>query len=192
MFPERSKAALSRFFIEQGPRWCHSVRTVVHRRFPFLPRQPIQLYLPGSRHVLDRFHAVRWFAQGLTLVRRELQRRQPPGVKPAYEPDLFRARFCLPEKKRPSHPPGPTTSPAAVRCSSPSQGGLGRPTRALRPVRGQRSPRRPRSPRPFRGPLQQRTDTRVPRHRGHHPQLDRRDPRLAPRSPFQRTPRRDQ
>ena len=25
----RSKAALSRFFIEQGPRWCHSVQTVV-------------------------------------------------------------------------------------------------------------------------------------------------------------------
>ena len=39
--------------------------------------------------------AARWFTQGLTLVRRELQRRQPPGVKPAYKPDLFRARFCL-------------------------------------------------------------------------------------------------
>ena len=25
----RSKQALSRFFIEQGPRWCHSVHTVV-------------------------------------------------------------------------------------------------------------------------------------------------------------------
>ena len=32
----------------------------------------------------------RWFAQGLTLVRRELQRRQPPGVKPAFDP----CRFC--------------------------------------------------------------------------------------------------
>ena len=29
MFPGRSKAELSRFFIEQGPRWCHSVNTVV-------------------------------------------------------------------------------------------------------------------------------------------------------------------
>ena len=94
MFPGRSKAALSRFFIEQGPRWCHSVRTVVtdgSRSY----RAAIHRYLPGARHVLDRFHAVRWFTQGLTLVRRELQRRQPPGVKPAYEPDLFRARFCL-------------------------------------------------------------------------------------------------
>ena len=100
MFPERSKASLSRFFIEQGPRWCHSVRTVVTDGSHSY-RAAIHRYLPGSRHVLDRFHAVRWFAQGLTLVRRERQRRQPPGVKPAtnlgeaYEPDLFRARFCL-------------------------------------------------------------------------------------------------
>ena len=90
----RSKAALSRFFIEQGPRWCHGVRTVVtdgSRSY----RAAISRYLPHARHVLDRFHAARWFTQGLTLVRRELQRRQPPGVKPAFEPDLFRARFCL-------------------------------------------------------------------------------------------------
>ena len=32
---------------------------------------------------------------GLTLVRRDLQRRQPAGVKPAFDPDLFRARFAL-------------------------------------------------------------------------------------------------
>ena len=94
MFPERSKASLSRFFIEQGPRWCHSVRTVVTDGSHSY-RAAIHRYLPAARHVLDRFHAVRWFTQGLTLVRRELQRRQPPGVKPAYEPDLFRARFCL-------------------------------------------------------------------------------------------------
>ena len=94
MIEGRSKAALSRFFIEQGPRWCHSVNTVVTDGSHSY-RAAIHRYLPGARHVLDRFHAVRWFAQGLTLVRRELQRRQPPGVKPAFEPDLFRARFCL-------------------------------------------------------------------------------------------------
>jgi len=38
---------------------------------------------------------VRWFAEGLTLVRRDLQRRQPAGVKPAFDPDVFRARFLL-------------------------------------------------------------------------------------------------
>ncbi len=45
--------------------------------------------------MLDRFHVVRWFAAGLTLVRPNAQRRQPPGVKPVFDPDLFRARFAL-------------------------------------------------------------------------------------------------
>ena len=55
----------------------------------------IDAHLGHARHVLDRFHVVRWFAAGLTLVRRDLQRRQPAGVKPAFDPDLFRARFAL-------------------------------------------------------------------------------------------------
>ena len=55
----------------------------------------IARYLPGARHVLDRFHVARWFTQGLTLVRRELQRRDPDQRPPTYEPDLFRARFTL-------------------------------------------------------------------------------------------------
>ena len=88
MIEGRSKAALSRFFIEQGPRWCHSVNTVVTDGSHSY-RAAIHRYLPRARHVLDRFHAVRWFTQGLTLVRRELQRRQPPGVKPAFHPDLL-------------------------------------------------------------------------------------------------------
>ena len=45
--------------------------------------------------MLDRFHVVRWFTQGLTLVRRELQRRDPELGPPTFEPDLFRARFTL-------------------------------------------------------------------------------------------------
>jgi transposase len=52
--------------------------------------------LPLATHVLDRFHVVRWFAAGLTLVRRSLQRREPSGyVRPAFEPELFRSRFAL-------------------------------------------------------------------------------------------------
>lgn len=94
MFPGRSKAALSRFFIEQGPRWCQNVQTVVSDGSRSYQAAIIR-YLPSARHVLDRFHAARWFTEGLTLVRRDLQRRQPPGVKPAYHPDLFRARFVL-------------------------------------------------------------------------------------------------
>ena len=36
---------------------------------------------------------------GLTLVRRELQRREPDQRPPAFEPDLFRARFTLLRKE---------------------------------------------------------------------------------------------
>ena len=191
MFPERSKASLSRFFIEQGPRWCQNVKTVVTDGSHSY-RAAIHRYLPRARHVLDRFHAVRWFTG-----------RTDPGTPRTATPPTPRSETGLrtgpvprpvlsAETKRPSHPCRPTTSPASVRCSSPSQSGLGRLTGALRPVRGQRSPRRPGSPRPFRGPLQQRTDSRVPRHRGHHPQLGRRNPELAPQPPFQRTPRRHQ
>ena len=66
-------------------------------------RIAIEAYLPGARHVLDRFHAARWFTYGLTLVRRELQRRQPPGVKPAFEPDLLSSPVLSAPKTRPSH-----------------------------------------------------------------------------------------
>ena len=55
----------------------------------------IAQYLPDARHVLDRFHVARWFTEGLTLVRREIQRRPPDQRPPTYEPDLFRARFTL-------------------------------------------------------------------------------------------------
>ena len=55
----------------------------------------IAQYLPDARHVLDRFHVTRWFTEGLTLVRREIQRRHPDQRPPTYEPDLFRARFTL-------------------------------------------------------------------------------------------------
>ena len=94
MIPGRTKGSLSRFFREQGPDWCRGVEIVVSdgsRSY----QAAIAQYLPAARHVLDRFHVVRWFTEGLTLVRRELQRRDPEARPPAFEPDLFRARFTL-------------------------------------------------------------------------------------------------
>ena len=58
-------------------------------------RSAIEVHLGGARHVLDRFHVVRWFTDALTLVRRDLQRREPAGIEPAFDPELFRARFLL-------------------------------------------------------------------------------------------------
>ncbi|MDE0169091.1 MAG: ISL3 family transposase [bacterium] len=94
MIPGRTKASLARFFRDQGPDWCRQVETVVSdgsRSY----QAAISQYLPDARHVLDRFHVARWFTEGLTQVRREIQRRDPERRPPTYEPDLFRARFTL-------------------------------------------------------------------------------------------------
>ena len=58
-------------------------------------RAAINAHLGHARHVLDRFHVIRWFSAGLPAVRRDVQRREPPGVKPVFEPEVFRARFAL-------------------------------------------------------------------------------------------------
>lgn len=89
----RNEAALSRFFIQQGRRWCGRVDVVVtdgSRSYA----AAIGWHLSGATHVLDRFHAIRWFAAGLVEVRRRLQREgRPPGTQPAFEPSIFRGRF---------------------------------------------------------------------------------------------------
>ncbi len=95
MVAYRNAAALSGFLIEQGPRWCRGVQVVVSDGSKSY-KAAIDTHLSQATHVLDRFHVVRWFAAGLTLVRRNAQRREPRGqVRPAFDPDLFRARFAL-------------------------------------------------------------------------------------------------
>jgi transposase len=95
MVAHRNEAALSGFFVQQGRRWCAGVQVVVTDGSKSY-KAAIDRHLPQARHVLDRFHVVRWFAAGLTLVRRNLQRREPRGqVRPAFDPELFRARFAL-------------------------------------------------------------------------------------------------
>ena len=94
MIPGRTKGSLSRFFRDQGAWWCQQVEIVVSdgsRSY----QAAIAQYLPDALHVLDRFHVARWFTEGLTLVRREIQRRPPDQRPPTYEPDLFRARITL-------------------------------------------------------------------------------------------------
>ena len=94
MLPGRSEASLSRFFAAQGARWCAGVRVVVSDGSKAY-RAAIDRHLAHATHVLDRFHVIGWFAAGLTAVRRDIQRRQPVGVTPAFDPDVFRARFLL-------------------------------------------------------------------------------------------------
>ena len=94
MVPNRSSAALSAFFVQQGRPWCKGVKVVVtdgSRAY----KAAIDAHVGHARHVLDRFHVIRWFAAGLTQVRRDVQRRQPHGVTPAFDPEVFGARFAL-------------------------------------------------------------------------------------------------
>jgi transposase len=95
MVAHRNEAALSGFLAGQGRRWCAGVKVVVTDGSKSY-KASVERHLGHATHVLDRFHVCRWFAAGLALVRRELQRREPRGhVRPAFEPDLFRARFAL-------------------------------------------------------------------------------------------------
>ena len=94
MVEHRSSAALSAFLMQQGYRWCKGVMVVVSDGSKAY-KSAIDAHLGHARHVLDRFHVIRWFAAGLTQVRRDVQRREPKGVKPAFDPEVFKARFKL-------------------------------------------------------------------------------------------------
>ena len=94
MVPHRSTEALSRFFAAQGRRWCAGVRVVVTDGSKAY-KTAIDRLLGHATHVLDRFHVIGWFAAGLTAVRRDIQRREPADVTPAFDPAVFRARFLL-------------------------------------------------------------------------------------------------
>ena len=85
MVEHRSSAALSAFLMQQGHRWCKGVKVVVSDGSKAY-KSAIDAHLGHARHVLDRFHVIRWFAAGLTQVRRDAQRpishRLPPDSKP--------------------------------------------------------------------------------------------------------------
>jgi transposase len=92
MVRHRDFKALSGFFVSQGHRWCRRVSVVVSDGSESY-KAAIDRHLGHATHVLDRFHVARWFAQGLVEVRRRIQRRQPPGVTPAFDPQVFRSRY---------------------------------------------------------------------------------------------------
>ena len=117
----------------------------------------IDKHLGHTRHVLDRFHVVRWFAAGLTLVRRDLQRRQPAGDQTG-----IRSRTCSEPVSRSYNEPTTstnTTRPASRSSSRPTQGcePVGRPSKSSTASISSRRPRwRTRSSRPVHRPLRHR------------------------------------
>ena len=126
MVEHRNSAALSAFLMQQGHRWCKGVKVVVSdgsRAY----KAAIDAHLGHARHVLDRFHVIRWFAAGLTQVRRDpaprAQRRQarlrPRGVQ---GPVRAAAQRRHPHRRRPRPPRRAVRRPpeAASRLAGPA------------------------------------------------------------------------
>ena len=192
MIGGRTKGSLARFFRDQGAWWCRQVEIVVSdgsRSY----QAAVAQYLPDARHVLDRFHVVRWFTRGLTLVRREIQRRDPDRRPPTFEPDLFRNLLHPATPRGSSHRRSPGAPRPALRRSSPAANRVGRSPRALPDLRSRRPRRGQPGARTLRRSLRHRSDTRIPRSRGHDHCLGRRNTRLPQQqTSIQRTNRRDQ
>ena len=94
MVPHRSTDALSRFFAAQGHRSSAGVKVVVTDGSKAY-KTTIDAHLCHATHVLDGFGVIGWFTAGLIAVRRDVQRRQPEGVTPTFDPDVFGTRFLL-------------------------------------------------------------------------------------------------
>jgi len=88
----RSAKALRTCLAKQGHRWLKGVEVVVTDGSEAY-RAAIRTHLSHATHVVDRFHAVRWFADGLIEVRRRIQRIGERGERPAFDPSIFRSRF---------------------------------------------------------------------------------------------------
>ena len=162
MVEHRNAAALSAFLMQQGHRWCKGVKVVVSDGSKAY-KSAIDAHLGHARHVLDRFHVIRWFSAGLTAVRRDIQRR-PEGSKPAFDPEVFRARFALLRR-------GDTltdTDRARLDALLDAHPRLKAGWQALQELHGlylaDGPPRRPRGPRTVLRPLRDRRAARVPRH----------------------------
>ena len=189
MVEHRSSAALSAFLVQQGHRWCKQVKVVVSdgsRAY----KAAIDAHLGHARHVLDRFHVIRWFSAGLTQVRRDVQRREPHGVKPAFDPEVFRARFALLRRGDTLTDTDRARLDGLFDAHPRLRAGWQAPAGAPRPLHRRRPRRRPGGPRAVLRPLRDRRAARVPRHRRHVHRMVRRDPQLAlRRPPLQRTHR---
>ena len=181
MVSHRNAQALHGFLAAQGRRWCAQVEVVVTDGSGAY-RAAVEADLGHAVHVLDCFHVVRWFAAGLSAVRREVQRRQPAGeVTPVFDPEVFRARFALLRLRgRPPRTRSPRPAHPRLRGPPPPGRRLAGP-----PDTPRRLPRRGQAGRAHRhhGLLRSRRDGDDPRVRRGRPgsaRLGRRDHRVPP------------
>ena len=181
MIEHRSSAALTAFLMSQPHRWRRGVKVVVtdgSRAY----KTSVDTCLPHARHVLDRFHVIRWFCAGLTAgpprhptpTRRLQTRVRSRSVQSP-------VRATTPRRHPHQRRPGPPRRP--LRHPPEAAGRLASTPRTPRPLPRRRPRRRPRSTRQVLRPLPNRRTARVPRHRQHHHRLVRPNPRLAPHQP---------
>ena len=156
MVQHRSSAALSTFLMQQGHRWCKGVKVVVSDGSKAY-KSAIDAHLGHARHVLDRFHVIRWFSAGLTQVRATSSAalKAPARLRPRSVPGPVRAAA----QRRPAQRSRPSP-PRPVRRPPPPQSRLAGPPRAPRPLPRRRPPRRPRRPRTVLRPLRDRRAAR--------------------------------
>ena len=144
MIEHRNSAALTAFLMSQPHRWRRGVKVVVtdgSRAY----KASVDACLPHARHVLDRFHVIRWFCAGLTAVRRDIN--GPEGSKPAFDPEVGTVRAATPRRHTHRRRPGPPRHP--LRHPPEAAGRLASTPRTPRPLPRRRPRRRPRS-RPVR------------------------------------------
>ena len=120
------------------------MRVRLHLRQIRSYKSAIDAHLGHARHVLDRFHVIRWFAAGLTQVRRDVQRRQPEGVRPVFEPEVFRARFALLRRGDTLTEADRARLEGLFDAPPPAQIGLAGTAAAPRPLHRRRPPQRTR------------------------------------------------
>ena len=112
MVEHRSSAALSAFLMSQGHKWRRGVKVVVtdgSRTY----KASVDACLPHARHVLDRFHVIRWFCRGAhrgasrhpaPRAPRRQARLRPRSVQ---SPVLAAAARRHPHRRRPGPPRRP-------------------------------------------------------------------------------------
>ena len=193
----QQRSAVSVFDVNRATRWRRGSQSRRHRRVAstykasvdacLRPRPPRAGPLPRHQMVLRR---------GSPQVRRDIQRREPHGVKPAFDPEVFRGPVLAAAAAA-----TPSPAPTSARLDKPS---LTR-TRGSKPAgRPYRSSTASTLANDHQGALEalgrfcdlyrDRRAARVPRHRRHLHRMVRRDPGNWHHTdrPFQRTASREQ
>ena len=129
MVEHRSSAALSAFLMSQGHKWRRGVKVVVtdgSRAY----KASVDACLPQARHVLDRFHVIRWFCAGLTAVRRDIPAPRAPRRQARLRPGGVQSPVLAAAARR--HPSPAPTRPASTPSLTRTRGSKppGRPYRS--------------------------------------------------------------